>query len=350
MSVILYNCQIIRKEKSDQNKLYIAGFLGQQPIGDPMFRVPAPNFTQTPNILFDEWLPQLKLVELRVLMVILRKTFGWQKIKDRISLRQLEKLTGSQRRDIIKAVDRLEELGLIKKDVSGQNGYQETFYELIVHEDSNNSYRCESHTPPSVNLTPTKETNTKETISPVVLKEDSISFSKRSRIHGTNPRALGTNPRSLGTNPRKTKREDKEEKCPRVWIAPSQEQDLLRRLNGDQKKLTACYEKLSGWKFEKMIDGGKNDYGAIIKWVIEAVERDVSQGKTSAIQQIESDKELIDKVRNKFPNENRIHHGYNYIAFDFGPQNYIIIKIGENGFRENLINQLRKMNITTEDL
>lgn len=150
-----------------------------------MFRVPAPNFTQAPNALFDEWLPLLKLVELRVLMVILRKTFGWHKIRDRISLSQLEKCTGSQRRDIIKATDKLQKLGLITKEVVGEMGDQDTFYELVVQEDSKKSYQCESHTPPSVNLTPTKETKlTKERVVCVAEPPAKPSAGKIRKLNG----------------------------------------------------------------------------------------------------------------------------------------------------------------------
>jgi len=50
-----------------------------------------PNFTQIPNIFFDEWLPILEKGELKVLLYIMRRTYGFQKTKDRISFSQLEK-------------------------------------------------------------------------------------------------------------------------------------------------------------------------------------------------------------------------------------------------------------------
>lgn len=121
-------------------------------------RIPAPNFTATPNDLFDEWLPLLSHVELKVLMAIMRKTFGWHKIRDRISLSQLEKITGSKRSAIIKATKNLQKLGLIFKEVIGQKGSENTVYELIIIEDSNNSYQSPQETPPSLPGRPTKET------------------------------------------------------------------------------------------------------------------------------------------------------------------------------------------------
>lgn len=127
-----------------------------------MFQVPVPNFTQTPNILFDDWLPKLGMAELKVLMVIMRKTFGWHKIKDRISLSQLQQITGLERTHVIKGVKGLVEKSLIIKMVTGKKGSQETYYELVVADNSNNFDQCRKDTPPSVVKTPTKETLTKE--------------------------------------------------------------------------------------------------------------------------------------------------------------------------------------------
>lgn len=121
---------------------------------------PSPNFTQTPNILLDEWLPLLSHVELKVLMVIIRKTFGWHKVRDHISLSQLVKMTGSNRTGICKAAKRLQELGLIRKKVIGKKGEKETIYELVI-EDSNNSDWYQSGTRGGTKLVPTKETSTK---------------------------------------------------------------------------------------------------------------------------------------------------------------------------------------------
>jgi phage replication O-like protein O len=127
-----------------------------------MFQIPAPNYTQTPNALFDEWLPKLGMAELKVLMVIMRKTFGWHKVRDQISLSQLEEITGLERRHVLKGVKGLVEKNLITKVVEGKNGAQKTYYELVITDDSNNSYQCPNDTPTSVLKTPTKETPTKQ--------------------------------------------------------------------------------------------------------------------------------------------------------------------------------------------
>ena len=132
-------------------------------------KIQAPTYTQTPNELFDRWLPLLKEVELKVLLVIMRKTFGWHKTKDWISISQLEKLTGCSATHVISAVRTLIEKGLVKKEIHGPIGKQVTYYELIVYDDSNNSYpsQFERGTPDNLrggtpdNLSGTKETNKK---------------------------------------------------------------------------------------------------------------------------------------------------------------------------------------------
>lgn len=114
-------------------------------------KITAPNFTQTPNDLFDHWLPILKESELKVLLVIMRKTFGWHKVRDKISVSQLSKLTGLVEETVVIAVKALQKKGLIIKQVVGRIGKQETYYELVVCEDSNSSYPPGNSHPPGFN-------------------------------------------------------------------------------------------------------------------------------------------------------------------------------------------------------
>ena len=51
------------------------------------------NTTQVPNSFFDD-MCKMKEAELRVMLCIIRKTRGWHKDRDRISLSQLVKMTG----------------------------------------------------------------------------------------------------------------------------------------------------------------------------------------------------------------------------------------------------------------
>jgi phage replication O-like protein O len=84
----------------------------------------SPNYTTVPDELFDLLMPRLTGAELKVLLYIVRRTFGWKKDSDRISLSQFETGitrkngealdggTGLSRRANLKALQ-----GLVEKNV-----------------------------------------------------------------------------------------------------------------------------------------------------------------------------------------------------------------------------------------
>lgn len=103
-------------------------------------KIEKPNYTQTPNILFDEIMRDLNGAELKVILAVIRKTFGWHKERDRISLTQLEEMTGLSRQGILNAIHGKKK----EKSVIGglvNKGYikiietkQGNVYELVVKE------------------------------------------------------------------------------------------------------------------------------------------------------------------------------------------------------------------------
>jgi hypothetical protein len=74
-----------------------------------------PNSFQTPNVLVDRYLPNLSAPQVRILMVLFRKTYGWQQFEDTISLSQFERLAGISRSSANKALRELEESTLVIK-------------------------------------------------------------------------------------------------------------------------------------------------------------------------------------------------------------------------------------------
>jgi phage replication O-like protein O len=66
-----------------------------------------PNFTPVPNIILDEIMRTLNEGGFKTLMAIYRKTYGWGKQSDQISLTQLAELTGLDRSDVARARKRL---------------------------------------------------------------------------------------------------------------------------------------------------------------------------------------------------------------------------------------------------
>ncbi len=79
-----------------------------------------PNTTQVPNILFDHYLSMLNPSELKILLLIIRQTYGWidkrtgkRKTKDRISHSQFKAKTGLCSKIISKAIQNLITKGLL---------------------------------------------------------------------------------------------------------------------------------------------------------------------------------------------------------------------------------------------
>jgi DNA replication protein DnaD len=76
--------------------------------------------TQIPNILFDTYLPELKESELKILLVVMRQTYGWidtktcnRKTRDRISRTQFIQKTGLSCKIVSKAIKGLVDKGLL---------------------------------------------------------------------------------------------------------------------------------------------------------------------------------------------------------------------------------------------
>jgi len=93
----------------------------------------SPNHTQIPNDLFDVLLPQMGYAELKVTLAVLRKTLGWQKRADKISLSQLKNLTGLSRPAIVEGLEQAEQRGTLTR----KEGYiTEWTVNLLDHPES----------------------------------------------------------------------------------------------------------------------------------------------------------------------------------------------------------------------
>lgn len=301
----------------------------------------APSYTQTPNEIFDEWLPHLKLVEIRVLMVVLRKTFGWHKTHDRISLTQLEKLTGSRRGDILKAVEKLEKMTLLRKHVVGEKGSQNTFYELAVIEPSNNLYQYEFHTPPSMNFIPTKETHSKDK------KEKYQKKAPRPKGPGTPPSANAAGLCSFFLKAiQKGKPNYTQKSVPSGWYKHAEAILKHRTVEQMEKLITWLCDPSNFWfanvlsmeKLKKQLD--------TLEVAYERRESKVSPQKMEG-----KNRELAKKVIYKYKNlvdKRAIDIGNNYIEFRSGAH-CVHLKFSEHGFEEQVRNELRKRGLNIPD-
>ena len=75
-----------------------------------------PNSFQIANSVIDEYLSQMSGNALKCYILIVRKTRGWQKTHDSLSISQIQKATGIKSEETVeKAINELVELGLIGK-------------------------------------------------------------------------------------------------------------------------------------------------------------------------------------------------------------------------------------------
>lgn len=126
-----------------------------------------PNYTQIPNEFLDNIMPTLSGAENVVFLVIMRKTFGWHKKKDKISYSQIREGSGiSSNTTIQTALKKLQEKGLIfiikeKKGITYEVNITET-----VNEENEDLYKnCKDTFTETVNIkdkTFTENVNTKE--------------------------------------------------------------------------------------------------------------------------------------------------------------------------------------------
>jgi len=134
-----------------------------------MSEITAPNVTQVPNIILDKWMGILTPAEFKVLIFICRKTFGWHKKSDKISLSQIMEATSLSDRGALNCVEKLEKsykiLKVKRKKKPGRNDINT--YSLIISERVNsvpeeNDGRVNSVPKKGELSSRTKETLTKE--------------------------------------------------------------------------------------------------------------------------------------------------------------------------------------------
>ena len=106
----------------------------------------SPNYTPVPDELFDEQLPDLSGAELKVLLYVIRRTFGFKRESDNISLsqmlnglrsrdgRQLDRGVGLTKKTLLLAIKSLEEKQIVftERRRSVINGDEPTSYRLNV--------------------------------------------------------------------------------------------------------------------------------------------------------------------------------------------------------------------------
>ena len=91
--------------------------------------VDKPNYTQIPNAILDAQ-PNMTMPEFGVVAAICRQTFGWHKKSEKLSVTQLQALTGLSKHAVLDALDAALADGWISRKPAGQT-YR---YTVNVHE------------------------------------------------------------------------------------------------------------------------------------------------------------------------------------------------------------------------
>ena len=81
-----------------------------------------PNSFMVANAFVDEAMNKISDASVKIYLLIIRKTRGWTKESDALSLRQLEGLSRKSRPTVIRCLTELEEVGLIKKHHQSKYG------------------------------------------------------------------------------------------------------------------------------------------------------------------------------------------------------------------------------------
>jgi hypothetical protein len=78
-------------------------------------------YTQVPNVVLDKLDEFETMAEMKIVLAVVRQTYGWHKQTDRLSLSQLEAKTGLSRRSVIDGTELALEHDWIKREPSGDS-------------------------------------------------------------------------------------------------------------------------------------------------------------------------------------------------------------------------------------
>lgn len=133
--------------------------------------IQVPNHTQIPNEFIDKCMGDLTHAQFKVLIAICRKTIGWHKHSDYISISQIVDLAKVSNKTVVQALKELEKMGYITTEKSKRSTTLITI---------NYSTTSVTSTPPSVTTTQASvmstpvasvmSTHTKETIKETIYK------------------------------------------------------------------------------------------------------------------------------------------------------------------------------------
>lgn len=117
----------------------------------------SPNYTQTPNDLFDKLLPDMGLAELKVVLCIVRHTFGYHKDDVKMSIRAISRFTGLTAKSVMEGAIQAETHGLIERKLDGNKTTVWSATVSVIPTNTRRNTRYNAHVLPSKTLSRVKE-------------------------------------------------------------------------------------------------------------------------------------------------------------------------------------------------
>lgn len=150
-----------------------------------MSKIPESNYTQIPNVILDELMPLMSGSEMKVTLAIARKTFGWQKRQDQISISQLMELTGLSKPSVRAGIQAGIERGTISRtDTNSGFVYSLVLVKKVSPQDDTGGKK--TYPPLVKKFSPLEHKRgkeiypTKESIKETIKKEDVVVVSENS--------------------------------------------------------------------------------------------------------------------------------------------------------------------------
>lgn len=129
------------------------------------------HFTKIPNDFIDEWLLKLSGTATKVFLVILRKTVGWHKESDIISISQIEKSTGLSENSVLSGLKELKLYNLLETRKEGRGKATRIEYK-IRFTFPENAYQTKPETD-----SPKKNTSNLEVLPPLNASKNEVKRS-----------------------------------------------------------------------------------------------------------------------------------------------------------------------------
>lgn len=159
-------------------------------------KINVPEYTMLPNVIIDQmW--DMSECQFRVLTAIARKTFGWQKQRDTISLSQIEEMTGLSRQGVSNGIQECLADGWISRTPKGQSFEYELLVNDVDQSDNELVNVVDQLEPKLVNVVDTQKKEIKE-------KQKKEGAGAHPAIKSTPPKAVEIFREATGRYPNKT--------------------------------------------------------------------------------------------------------------------------------------------------